>query len=125
MAAYGTEALMSKVADTGEAGYQLADATGTILSWTAPDDGQLHAFLVIGAVVVTSTETGGAIQSSYSPPGSGGHTASLDSGAHGAGTFGMTAGSGGVVAPGSTVTVTQNTALTGGAATAFAQIWAA
>jgi hypothetical protein len=112
-----------KVADSGDAGFALQNATPTIISWTVPNDGNLHAFEVCGAVVVSSAETGGAIQVNYQPPTSGVHTATLDAGGHGsAGTSGFTQ-SGGVAAPGSVVSITQNTALTGGAAVTFCQIY--
>jgi hypothetical protein len=122
--AYGTEALMAKAADTGDAGYQLVNATGTILSWTAPADGQLHRITLTALLGVTSTETGGAIGLTFTDPGGTTHTNSTQF-AGGAGAGVTTALADRLVAPGSTVSLNQFSALTGGAAVLWAQIWAA
>lgn len=48
-------------------GYTLAGSTGTVLSWTVPDDGEIHVVEVMLYEVVTSALTGGAV----SPPAGG------------------------------------------------------
>jgi hypothetical protein len=119
-----TTGLMTKVADTGNSGYTLVNGTGTILSWTAPNDGALHRAVLVATLEVTSAETGGQIifQVTSLP---GGHTPNFAP-------FGGSAGAGGyvfsesgfAVPAGQTVALKQNTALTPGAAVLYAQIWA-
>jgi hypothetical protein len=112
-------------ASTGTTGYTLVNGTGTIISWTAPSDAGLHRFAIFAAMHVTSTETGGQITVSYTLP-------DATSTAHTL--FAAGAGSGdqlpalpflATVEAGTTVSVKQATALTGGAATMWAEIWGA
>lgn len=112
------------VASTGPAGVALQNATPTFLSWTAPNDGQMHRFFVVSSINVVATETGGNIQVAFNDP-----SGAADSFAqHGPNLAAGTARSGplgGVCQAGGTVTVRQSTALTlGGPSTFWADIWA-
>ena len=108
-------------AQTTDAGTPLVNGTGTIISWTTPNDGKQHPFMVVGQVNVTSAETGGQIQVTYTPPNGATRTAQLTPGGSGLGVavFAFVAN---VAAPGTTITVAQSTALTAGAAVANAAI---
>jgi hypothetical protein len=114
------------LASTGPAGFALQNATPVILSYTFPNDGNLHRLFIGGSMNVTSAETGGQVTYTCSPPAGGAVT----------GTVLFAAGSG--VAPnlgslgnrtlvvagsGTTVTVQQATALTAGAAVVWVEIW--
>jgi hypothetical protein len=114
------------IATTGVDGFALEDSTPTILSWTAPDDGDLHRFFVTSVLHVTSAETGGAIQLQWPLPDGTANTDSLYAGNLGAGiAVGPAAG---IfmqpIEPGGTVNLVQLNALTAGAATLWAELWA-
>lgn len=95
--------------------YTLINGTGSVATFTTPNDGREHAYTVAMSVNVTSAETGGAFQVAYTSRGQP-LTAALDAGAHGLGTF---ASSALICADANTiVTVSQSSALTVGAATA-------
>ena len=49
------------VATTGVNGFMLQNATPNILSWTAPNDGNMHRLIVFATLHVTSSETGGKV----------------------------------------------------------------
>lgn len=104
------------------AGFTLQNATPNIISWSVPNDGQVHRFAVYGQVRVTSAETGGAIQVAYTYPDGSAVTDSLDAGGHAAThqTFSVRLI---MCAPGTAVTVQQSSALSAGAAVAWAEIW--
>ena len=112
---------------TGPAGVALVNGTPTIISWTAPNDGNLHRFVFQGSRNVTVSETGGAIALTYTVNGASGGAQSLTVAA------GNTAapsnaslsnsGFGATIAPGTTVSVVQSGALTLGACTVYAEIW--
>lgn len=113
------------VATTGPTGFALQDATPTILSWTAPSDGNLHRVIIPSTLVVTSALTGGAIVTNM-----GGNARQILAGGQGVGTWIPGAGAGSnyvatvVVLPGQTITLSQYSAVTAGAATLYAEIWA-
>jgi len=123
MAAYGVESLLQNVASTGPAGFALQNATPNILTWTAPADGQMHRFMIIEVVHVTALETGGITQVAWTAPDGTATSTQLNAGAHAIGEFSTSQIK--LVAPGTTVTYQQSGALTGGAAQAYAEIWAA
>jgi len=115
-----TTGLLTKVADTGTSGYTLANSTPVIISWTAPNDGNLHYVSWGMYLSVTSAETGGniitSIQGLYS----------IGNGFGGGLAVGnYVAGTNTVVPPGSTFQIKQSVALTAGASVLSAQIWAA
>jgi hypothetical protein len=114
---------LAQVAETPAAGTPLINGTQTLLSWTAPNDGQLHTVIVAGQINITGAETGGQI--TFNVTGAAPLTAvALQNGGHAAGQAALTACAF-VVGPGATVNVNQNTALTAGAATFFGSLWAA
>ena len=116
---------MSLQATTGAGGYTLANATGTVVSWTAPNDGELHRVFLTGECVITSAETGGAVDLSYTPPSGSAQTVTLLAGGAAAGVSTLNSGAGVTVIVGAntTVAINQTSALTAGAATLYAEIW--
>lgn len=113
--------MLQKVADTGTAGFALQNATPNILTWTAPDDGAQHPFLIMASVQVTAAETGGAVGLTF--PLGGIFTPDIPVFAGSVSTNDGTV-VGGVADPNTTIYLKQTTALTAGAATVYAQIWA-
>jgi hypothetical protein len=115
------------VETTGLAGFALQNATPNILQWTAPNDGKLHWMIIATYIRVTSAETGGQVGLSWTDPASQGVTTGLINGGRSAGAQGSDSSNWSVniaIAPGTTVTLSQLTALTGGAATVWAEMWA-
>jgi hypothetical protein len=110
-------------ATTPVAGYTLINGTGTIISYTSPNDGAIHPVAVFGGVRVTSTETGGAIQLSYTYPDGSATTDSLNAGGAGAGHNLFTARLA-LIEANTAFQINQSSALSSGAAVAWAQIWA-
>lgn len=110
-------------AATPAAGVALVNGTPVILTWTAPADGKLHRVIVVGQVQVTGAETGGAVRMTTANPAVTGSPFTIEAGAHaGLAYYPLTAQQL-TVQPGETVSITQ-TALTGGSALLFAEIWA-
>jgi len=114
------------VATTGENGYALVNGTGAILTWTAPNDGALHVAIVIAGAVAPGPAVGGAVGVMASPDGAHFTTTPLFNAALGTGTY---EGSNGypvtsIVAPGSTVTIEQTSAMTAGGVILYAVIMA-
>jgi len=118
---------LAVLAATPAAGYTMINGTGTIITWTAPNDGNLHYVLVFSIKHVTSNETGGDVNLAFTNPAGGTKTTDFI----GAGKtiddyacdfpqwqFLVTTGGG-------TVTLAQNTALTGGASKVYAALWGA
>jgi hypothetical protein len=120
----GSLSLSSKAA-TGIAGFALVNGTPTILSWTVPNDGNLHRFAIFGSLSVTENETGGNIGYAYVLPDGTQTSFELVAGNVNFAPSGEQAPftNLAIVAPGSLVTVSQSTALTAGAATLWAEIW--
>jgi len=100
-------------ATTGTAGYTLVNGTGNVLTWTPPNDGGLHRFLLLATLNVTSAETGGQMNIAFNLPNA---TASNIAFFSGQGLGLHQSNFNGQVQAGTTVTVSQNTALTVGAA---------
>lgn len=119
---YGLESTLQRQATTALAGAALVNGTETITEWTAPDDGQAHRVMVMATIDVTQATTGGLITVTYTAPDG-------TAGTHTLFPAGQTAEvTGGnlinpVIAPGSTVTVAQASAMTAGAAVVWAEIW--
>lgn len=110
-------------ATTGPDGHRLA-ATGTIIGWAAPDDGALHRVLIGGTLDVAATTTGGAVTITFtSPAGTTRSTLLLGPGQP----AGVQIPSPCMLAVkgGTTVSLTQSTPLTAGAAVLYADIWGA
>lgn len=111
-------------AATPAAGFALQNGTPTILTWNVPNDGLVHRFELSAVQHVTSAETGGGVNATFTAPdGSAGTIFPF-----GAGTgIGVSAPIGGAQGPvevqaGSVVSVVQGSALTVGAAVVFAAI---
>lgn len=103
-------------------GYTLVNGTGTIMTFTFPSDGNLHLVFMPAVLHVTSTETGGSITYTYTlPDGTSQSAESLYAASTAAGIH--TGGGSFYCEDGSTFSVSQATALTGGAAILFAQMW--
>lgn len=108
---------------TASAGFSLANSTGTIISWTAPNDGAIHHMLANAYVYATSTMTGGQVNIAFTDL-AGNAISGVDfvAGA-------ITTGNANwdyimlPVKANTTVTISQGTALTGGAAKCWAEIW--
>ena len=116
-----------RVASTGPAGFALQNATPNILTWTAPNDGLLHWVVVMTYLRVTSAETGGQVNLSWTDPGGNGTATGLVNGGKGTGATGTDSPNWSVnaaVQAGTTITLLQATALTAGAATIWAELWA-
>ena len=109
-------------ASTATAGYTLVNSTGTVITWTAPNDGLLHTVMVAASLHVTTNETGGTIQVAWTEPGGVGNAVTLASGAQAANND-ATNPVMIVVKANTAVNVNQSSALTAGAATLWAQIW--
>lgn len=124
MVAYPGKALTLR-ASTGRNGYTLVNGTGPVISWTAPNDGNLHSVVITAVLVVSSAETGGTIAQVATNPDGTQRTFTLIAAGQGTG-----ASPGGAlnqlwpIAPGGTVTIEQYSALTIGAAVLYAEIWA-
>lgn len=118
----GVPGPLSLQATTGSSGFALQNGTPTILSWTAPADGQPHRVVLVTENIVTVAETGGQCSVNFTPPSGAAQSAVVYGGALGVGYRGPN-NTGFTVAPGTTVTFTQSTALTAGAATVFAELW--
>ena len=111
-------------ASTGTSGYTLVNGTGNIITWTTPNDGGLHRIAVFASIHVSSTETGGVIALTYTlPDGTASGTHTLLGGAQSAGDGVPSANYMVPIEANTTVTVKQSTALTGGTAIAWAEIW--
>jgi hypothetical protein len=112
-------------AATPLAGFPLQNATPTILSWTAPNDGQLHYATFIGSLSVTTLEVGGAVNFQWT---SGGQVGShpIWAAAQATGAVLQPANCYTVaIDPGTTVSVLQSSALTSGQAAVLGAIFGA
>ena len=111
-------------ATTGEAGFALQDATPVILSWTAPNDGNLHRTTVASIISISAAITGGQIRvEAYPPDGAGLASSTIYTGTNGPFSAFATFTPVFTIGPGTTVQVVQTSAVTAGAATLWAEIW--
>jgi hypothetical protein len=116
---------LNLVATTGITGFALVNGTPTILSWTAPNDGNLHRIMFFASMDVSSNETGGAVDIVFTDPAGTIVVWSFFLANQNAGyNYGQATIIFPIVKPGTTVYITQGTALTAGAATLWAEIWA-
>lgn len=111
-------------AATALAGYTVVNSTGNIITWTAPNDGAMHVAVVPNLLRITSNQTGGQIQLHTNAPDG---TANVIQFFAGGGTAGLSRQGNLVtlVQPGTAVTLSQDTAMSAGAAVLWAQIWGA
>jgi hypothetical protein len=109
---------------SGTAGFALQNGTPNILTWTAPNDGALHRVALFAVKHVTSTETGGVIAVTYTlPDGTASAAHTLLGGSQASGDLVPSGAFLVLVEANTTVTVKQNSALTGGASIMWAEIW--
>jgi hypothetical protein len=110
-------------ATTGLAGFALQNATPNILTWTPPNDGNMHRLLLIPVLVVTNAQTGGAVTYSYFTPNGQQQTHTLWAGGLAVSTPLPTNLVVVTIAPGQPVVLAQSSAQTAGAASVWAEIW--
>jgi hypothetical protein len=122
---------LARKAATPVAGVALVNGTATILTWTAPNDGQMHRATVFYTEHVTSTKTGGGVTfGSLSGAGPGVLTPDGAAGWQTVAGGGEASGARAsenvtdlIVGAGNTIYLYQNSALIAGAAVVFAEIW--
>lgn len=119
---WGPVAPLGLVASTG-AGFALVNATPVFLSWTAPADGQNHRVLLIGELIVSVAETGGACTLTGTAPNGGAISSVIIGGGAAAGYHGLTNNVFSIKS-GTTLAIQQTTALTLGAGTVMLEMWA-
>ena len=110
-------------AETALAGYTLVNGTGTVVSWTAPNDGALHRFLILGTLAVSVATTGGSISEVWTTPNgtASGTGIALFTATKAVGVF--QASVNGHAQAGTTVTIQQQTAMTAGTAVMWVTIF--
>jgi hypothetical protein len=104
---------------TAVAGFALQNATPNVVTFTTPNDGQLHAYDVAASLNVTVLEVGGQVSLNYT---SGGHAYSVVVFASALAAGNYTFSQNITADPNAAVTIAQTAALTGGAAQIFAAI---
>jgi parallel beta-helix repeat protein len=111
------------VASVAAAGYTMINGTATILSWTAPNDGNIHLVSIFSLMRVISATTGAQVSLTFTDPSNTSKTTTWFSTTRSADAYSadfpqwMHL----MVKPNTAVTLAQTSAMTGGAAT----IWAA
>jgi hypothetical protein len=120
---FTSTAALGLQAATPVAGFALQNGTPSILTWTTPNDGKQHRFLVLASLDVTSAETGGQVTVTYNTPDGGAGSHTLFSANTAGGVFTPVASFMIICEANTTVTIAQATALTVGAATVWAEIW--
>lgn len=114
---------LQRVATTGLAGFALQNGTPTILSWTAPNDGQMHRAFLFVSESCTVAETGGSITWGFTPPTGVAKTGiNVLAAGQAVGTYHFQDGC--ILGAGQTVSIVQGSALTAGAMLVWAEIWA-
>jgi hypothetical protein len=118
--------VLGLVAATPPAGYTLVNGTGNIVTWTPPNDGALHPYLLIAQQIVTSNMTGGELAIVFNAADGTLETqqlsaAGLTTGVYGPGSFSWLTG---FHQGGQPLVIEQFTALTLGAAKFWCQLWA-
>ena len=110
-------------AATPVGGYVLVNGTGTIISWTAPNDGKQHRVVIPQSMDVISGMTGGNINLNMTMPDG---TASVFTAFAPTGTTGFNFSAYGpsmIVEAGTTVSLSQSSPLSVGSAKLWAEIW--
>ena len=123
MPLFPSQQALTLQAATPVAGVALVNGTPNILTWTPPNDGKLHRFTVFAVVTATVTMVGGDTDVGFTAPDGTVCGHSLIGG-------GATVGFDGNLSPNTwlceantSVLVLQGSALTGGAAKIWAEIW--
>ena len=115
-------AALGLLGQTALAGFTLVNGTPQILTWTAPADGKLHRVHLFGQQHVTGLMAGGQVTASAQIPDGTTQQLILSAGALSAGFYSYSPADL-IVAPGGTVTVSQSSALTLGAAVTWLEMW--
>jgi hypothetical protein len=115
---------MSVVATTDTPGFALQNGTPNIISWTAPNDGQMHRFMLNTTQVVSVLEVGGQVNLNWTNPDGTAFTPVQYGAGNAVGAHSPSAQVNGVCKSGQTVTLAQTTALTSGAVIVWAELWA-
>lgn len=102
--------------------FALQDATPTIATWTAPNDGKPHRFEAYTSLNVATTLVGGEIDINFTIPNGTATSQAIYNANQTAGQPWPNDTVSRIIEPGSTVTITQ-TAITSGAGTLWAEIW--
>jgi hypothetical protein len=120
-----TPALQLQAA-TPVAGTALVNGTPTIVSWTAPNDGRLHRFALFGGLSVSSTQTGGLVNLTFTAPDGSAQNLNVFAGALTAAYWEINSvyQCMSLIQAGATVGIVQ-TAQTAGASKLYAEIWGA
>ena len=109
-------------AETSATGVALINGTQTILTATVPNDGKVHLVYVGYLKTITTALTGGRITALWTTPNGATSTVSTTTTTVG-GSYKSSSTQAAIVAkPGTTITVTQETAMTAGAAKVYAKI---
>jgi trimeric autotransporter adhesin len=111
------------LATTGINGYTLVNGTGNIITWTAPNDGNLHRVMVLASLTVTSATTGGQISISFTAPGGGVGGPTIFNASLSAATRAPSSPTTVVIEANTTISVSQTSAMSAGAAVLWAEIW--
>lgn len=117
-------ATLAKVAATAAAGHALVNGTGSFLTWTAPNDGSNHRALLFLQSFASSGVAGGQVNVTATDPAGNAVnlTALSNNPSAGPHTPGLTTV---ILEAGTTVSIVQQTALTAGTVTVWAEIWGA
>lgn len=117
----GMMATLNLLAATPVAGFALQNGTPAILTWTAPNDGQLHRVIVAQTAHCTSAGTGGRVNVNGTAPDGSALAVQALAANQGTGTTANLVTI--LVQAGTTVTLAQFSALTAGAVTAWFELW--
>lgn len=117
--------VLLKVADAGNSGVALINGTQTFCSYTTPNDGRLHPVIVMFDLVVGSTQTGGATGVTFTDAGGNVRTNFQILGGAQATGLHVWGFNNFLAAANTSFAVVQTSAQTGGASTAFVQVFAA
>jgi hypothetical protein len=110
-------------ATTGAAGFALQNATPTIITWTPPNDGNLHRVILFLTQLVTVGTTGGQINLNFNDPSGGAQSRQVQTGTHGTGFIAPLAPMYFTVQANVAVALIQQSAMSGGACTVYAELW--
>ena len=117
-------AALQQQATTGTSGYALVNGTGNIITWTAPNDGNAHRAEVFFSSDVTSAATGGQIAVGFTVPDGTTVVKQILAASQSQAGYPAATQINVMIKAGSTISVQQYTALTAGAQTVWAELWA-
>jgi hypothetical protein len=115
--------ILLQQANTG-AGFALVNATPNIMTWTSPNDSKIHRFAVFGNLEVAVAGVGGQVNVAFTDPGGNLQNRDLQDTYSTPGFVDFYVHGFWTCAPNTTVTVKQQTALTSGTVTLYAELWA-